>query len=257
MCYVDARGEFVGFRVNRVEEGRLIPLRMPDVKRGTQLYRNSDVEFEKVLRGRTAERRVALRLTVTDVAEGVRIAAVDGDGYESEVSVLAEDLQPPTDAVRAERVWREQLMRLGDTIYAASEVDLSGMGVAWFVPVSRLADARRRLAERHTEARLQAYVRERAVCSDAWECRGVTRVEGVDLSGFPTDYRANVANRLAREFYRIQGIEVRQRAFELEHCEGVELMRTRHCIRYAMGWCAKSPGYSKSGGGSEASVFRE
>lgn len=247
ICFVDAQGGFVGFRVNRVEQNRLIPLRMPEnLNRGTLLYRNSDVEFEKILRGKTADRRIEVKITVSDTPDGVEIRMTDTDGNSSCVFLLKADLQHSKDAGRAAHTWRDQLSKLGDTVYRAADVDLSGMPRPWFIPVSLLADARRRLTELHDNQRAQYFRRTKVeMPTDVSIEKVFTPSEDTeDLMPRQMDYRANVSNRLSRKFYRLHGIEITEPAFELDRRDDAELMRTKHCIRFAMGWCAKSPKYS-------------
>lgn len=247
ICFVDAQGGFVGFRINRVEQNRLIPFCMPEnVRLGTLLYRNSDAEFEKLLRGKTAERRIEVKISVTDTPDDVEITMTDEDGIRSRVFLPKSDCQIPKDAVKAERTWREQLSKLGDTVYRATDVDLSGMSELWFLPVSELADARRRLTECHDAQRENIWQRQHVAVpeNDTSEKKFETVGDCCGLMPQKMDYRANVANKLAREFYRTHGIRIVEPAFEISKCDNVELMRTKHCIRFAMGWCAKSTKYA-------------
>ena len=50
-------------------------------------------------------------------------------------------------------------------------------------------------------------------------------------------YRQNVANSLSEAVYRAAGASAVDKAYELEHTPGAELMRTRYCIRYELGIC--------------------
>ena len=50
-------------------------------------------------------------------------------------------------------------------------------------------------------------------------------------------YKANIANRIARETYLSLGAEDAEDAFEITHRPDAELMRTKYCIRYELGLC--------------------
>ena len=50
-------------------------------------------------------------------------------------------------------------------------------------------------------------------------------------------YKQNVSNALSERVYRETGAETLDKAFELTHCSGAELMRTRYCIKYELGIC--------------------
>ena len=55
------------------------------------------------------------------------------------------------------------------------------------------------------------------------------------------DYRANIHNKLAKDFYEKSGVKVFEGSLEKQlPCRQVELMRTKHCIKYALNIC-KSP----------------
>jgi putative protease len=70
-------------------------------------------------------------------------------------------------------------------------------------------------------------------------------------------YRFNISNKLAEKLYRTAGIESFERAYELEHQKGAELMRTKYCIRHELGMCQKaaSPLYLLNNGQRFALIF--
>ena len=53
------------------------------------------------------------------------------------------------------------------------------------------------------------------------------------------DYRANVHNKSAKEFYKLCGCEICEMSAE-SGSKVKELMRTKHCLKYAFNMC-KSP----------------
>lgn len=54
------------------------------------------------------------------------------------------------------------------------------------------------------------------------------------------DYKSNISNRLAEAFFRRNGVEEIEPAYELTHRKGeVELMRSRNCIRYNLNLCLR------------------
>ena len=72
--------------------------------------------------------------------------------------------------------------------------------------------------------------------------QAVSRISGfaANAEGAHTaTYRENIANRLARSVYEDAGFEIKEMAYELEHPQGAELMRTKYCIRHELGICPK------------------
>jgi putative protease len=55
------------------------------------------------------------------------------------------------------------------------------------------------------------------------------------------DYKANVANHIAKEIYRSHGAGTIEDAYELSHRSGAELMRSKYCVRYELGLCQLHP----------------
>jgi len=56
------------------------------------------------------------------------------------------------------------------------------------------------------------------------------------------EYHANVFNNEAKEFYKECGCEILEPALETSNNikSGIELMRCKHCLRFAAGLCGKS-----------------
>lgn len=61
------------------------------------------------------------------------------------------------------------------------------------------------------------------------------------------DYKANIANEAAKEFYAANGAESIEDAFELRHQKEAELMRSKYCIRFELGLCPKHQKASPTG----------
>ena len=48
-------------------------------------------------------------------------------------------------------------------------------------------------------------------------------------------YKNNISNHLSESAYRNAGAKIASMAYELTHAPGIELMRTRYCIRFELG----------------------
>ena len=48
-------------------------------------------------------------------------------------------------------------------------------------------------------------------------------------------YKNNISNHLSQSAYRNAGAKIASMAYELTHAPGIELMRTRYCIRFELG----------------------
>ena len=101
-----------------------------------------------------------------------------------------------------------------------------------FMPVSEVNELRRSLFKKLMQKRLEEY---RTLKFKQGKLR-YTRYFTDEV-----DYRANVHNKSAKEFYEKCGVKVNEYSFETKVPDRqVELMRCKHCIKYALNMC-KSP----------------
>ncbi|MDP4239633.1 MAG: U32 family peptidase [Bacteroidota bacterium] len=226
LCFINKHGDLTGFRVNRVERKQIFPAEMPQITDGVMLYRNQDQAFERVLKGKTAERRVGVEIFFKETPTGFSIRMTDEDG----ISCLHETTCDKQPAQKPEAVTdniKNQLSKLGNTIYEAKDISIQ-LDSPWFFPASQLSDWRRQAAEKLDKVREEAYLR-------------VPKREGRPAD-FPTKqltYLGNVTNKQAETFYREHGVEEINPGFEVKAEEDVPLMFCKHCIKFAMGWCPK------------------
>jgi putative protease len=238
VTYFNAEQELVGLRINRAEVAdtgyRLFPTlsdgRLPgNLRVGTSLYRNHDQEFERQLEKKSAERRIPARLRFEETADGFALHIEDDEGV-SAVGQLPHAREPAQNAERALSTLRENLGKLGSTIYSVESIDLA-IDTAWFVPASALNALRRTTVEALDSARMAAYQRP-------------SRRTPVDPPAtYPEaalSYLGNVFNRKARAFYEKHGVSVIEPAYECHAEKGeVSLMITKHCLRYSFKLCPK------------------
>ena len=228
LCFINPHGDLTGFRVNKVEGRRVYPADMPRLVEGIWLYRNQDQAFEKILKGKTAERKVGLEIVFREIANGFYIQLTDEDG----TSILFQAACEKQPAQKPEAVndnIKNQLSKLGNTIYEAIDISIQ-LDSPWFFPASQLSEWRRLAVEQLDKARENAYVR-------------VSNSNRKSIpANFPTTqltYLGNVTNAQAEAFYREHGVEEIQPGFEVKAEEGVPLMFCKHCIKFALGWCPK------------------
>lgn len=223
LCYLDAQGRLQGFRVNRVENNKLFPQEMPRIKPKTVLYRNFDQEFDRIMQKKSAERKLAVDVSLAENNFGFTLTMCDEDG--NSVSMALSKNKELARTPQHDNLIN-QLGKLGNTPFVPRniEVDLSEN---WFVPSSELAELRRATVEKLLSLRRINYHRE------LW------RMPETEHS-YPQKeltYLGNVMNKEAAAFYQKHGVEKIAPAFEVEHPEGAALMFCKHCLRYSMGWC--------------------
>ena len=223
LCYIDDNGRLQGFRVNRVENNKLFPQDMPRLKPKTRLYRNFDQEFEKLMQKKSAERKMAVDICLTENNFGFTLSLTDED--DNSVSLTLQRAKEPARTPQTDNL-RNQLGKLGNTPFEAKNIKID-LSDNWFIPSSEFSELRRNAVEKLLEVRRINYRRE------------VFRMKETK-SKFPVStltYLGNVMNGSAAEFYKNHGVLKVMPAFEKEQPKDAVLMFCKHCIRYSMGWC--------------------
>lgn len=239
LCYFNSKRELEGFRVNRVENNRLYPLRMPsDLSPGTSLYRNNDIEFERLLAGKSSVRKIPVIMILSTVENGFQLEMrvidyrkVSSVKQTSRLSTFTFPHQPAQKPQRDNIV--RQLSKLGDTPFMCEKVDILGDADRFFIPSSLLAEARRAVTEQEIERK--ETIKE-----------GHSALRKIPVTSFPaiSDSRLlNVSNSLARLFYQKQGLNDVSDALELSSdYHNPLVMQCRYCLRYQLGFCVKHGG---------------
>lgn len=223
LCYIDDNGRLQGFRVNRVENNKLFPQEMPRLKPKTRLYRNFDQEFDKLMQKKSAERKIAVDICLTENNFGFTLSI--NDENENSVSLTLQREKEPARTPQTDNL-KNQLGKLGNTPFEARNIRID-LSDNWFIPASELSELRRNAVERLLELRKINYRQE------------IFRLKE-SKSKFPVStltYLGNVMNSSAAEFYKNHGVLKVMPAFEKEQPKDAVLMFCKHCIRYSLGWC--------------------
>lgn len=263
-CYLDHKGKLQGFRINKVEDKLLFPLKMPRLEIGQLLYRNQDVQFEKTLNGKSSERKIPISIVVTDHLEPLSLGEIilsnknsgqydlgnqSGQIMNQMVSTQLDDklylviedsdsnrivytIDYPYEIAKNKEktadTFERQLAKLGNTEFFLDSIRFEWNN-PWFIPASVLTDVRRQYVHRLQEQRKKS----RPVTLQ------INKDQNKKVANTYLDYKSNISNNLAKSFYLDHGAKEIKPAFELRQVRDAELMRCKYCIRYALGWCKK------------------
>lgn len=196
---------------------------------GVVLFRNLDSSFEKVLAAAPSRRiidvSVSLEISQTSVREfRIALTATSSDGrrVETESTVTSDTAE---DRRRMEEIFIGQLSKSSGHYNFSAHI-ASGNSPLPVVPASGINAMRRQLADE----------------LDSLPCRkiplrnitGNPRGKGF-LTTFGSDiYKSNIANRISASLYNTP-----VSAYEINHPDGVELLRSRYCIRHELGICPR------------------
>lgn len=136
ICWVDRQsGELQGVMI----DGKT---KLP---RGVQLYRNNDIEFERLLNSESAERKIGVRIMMDERANGFNIKCEIKGKVVKEIGFVCEKIEAK-DVEKIMDTWRKTLAKTGGTEYRVDSIELN-FTKPWFVPVSKIAEMRRVVIE--------------------------------------------------------------------------------------------------------------
>lgn len=225
LCFFNYKKELEGIHINRVEGDTLYPSALPNVKKGSFVYRNYDHEFEKALSKKSADRKIKCQIDLNELSFGYSLQITDED---DNYVIINFDYEKQT----AQKDQRDNIInnlsKTGSTIFKVETVNIN-WGESWFIPASVVSEWRRLLTEKLELARKIKYRQ------DIVKQKHTTHT-------FPLaniTYLGNVMNEKSRQFYVQHQSQVSQYAFERQKQDDVPLMFTRHCIKQSLGWCPK------------------
>lgn len=221
ICYFED-DELKGCLVNKIQNGKVFINKKISVPEGSIIFRNFDAEFDKVLSNSKIKRRIGVSFEYLNN----KLTVTDEDGNSVSADILSTEQAKNPEKMKENFI--TQLKKSGESLFYVENIKINGE--LPFMPVSEINNLRRDLFEKLIAKRLKNYKRE--IQKPLKYCPYVSD---------NTDYRANIYNNEAEKFYEQCGCSVTERAFEgLSDKSDKELMRTKHCLKYAFDMC-KSP----------------
>lgn len=224
ISYFDKDNNFTGVNINKIEGNKIIPARNVKIPEGVKIYRTSDIKWEKVIKGETSTRKMALKIELDDSG----VSARDERGVEVRLPML-------TEFEKANKTpdYRSIFEKLGNTPFYLKEFN-SKLDPEKFFRASGLTSLKRGIIDGLSSANKSTY---------PFEYR---RPEKLNAK-FPyssLDFRDNVANEKAKEFYKSHGVENIEEAIEVsgKKEKSTVVMTTRHCVLRELGMCIKEKG---------------
>ncbi len=228
LCYFNSEKQLEGFLVNSVSGNTIITNKPLNIKASTTLWRNNDHAFEKQLQAKSAERKVAVSMILTDTDFGLQLTVADQDGCCASASVECEKVLARDEAKAIEST-KTQLSKLGGTPFGINTVTIQTQH-PYFIPASMLNDLRRKAIDKLVEVRIQHFHPKDTVLIP----------NEIPYYEFSLDGRANIVNSKAEAFYRRHGATAIERGPDqpgTDFKKDFPLMTTKYCLRYELGQC--------------------
>ncbi len=226
ICFFDDASILRGTSVKKVVKNRIFPDDMSFIKKDTIIYRNLDIAFLKQLKHATIERKISVKLTVSEERGNLLLAAVDEDNIKASLSAEI-NMEIARNRENALFNLKKQLSSLGETEFSAEHIEINLKDI-YFIPVKEINNLRRKLVEMLRKTREEAFSR---------------KLSYIEKNNYPfpdetVTFRANVMNSLAENFYVRHGVKVIEPAAETGmEMKGQAVMKTKHCLKYSAGLC--------------------
>ena len=227
-CFLDKKGVFSGFKANRIENKLIFPANEVSIPFGTDLYRNFDQAFEKVLAKKSADRKIDIEFEIKETETGFDIKVTDEDGNAASLNTTFTK-EPAQNKENADNQIRSQFKKTGNTIFESKNIIIDTKET-YFIPAGQMAEWRRTLLEKLENERLANYPFERQAFPETSHPYITDSV----------DYHANIHNKKAEIFYEKHGVTHTEPSFEKQAREEAVLMTCKHCLRFSLGLCPKN-----------------
>lgn len=249
LCFINNERQLEGFRVNRVENNKLFPLKMPrGLHPGTALYRNNDQEFERILSRTSATRKIPVRMSLqyesgklllyADVHNNDAAPRLEGSFGGS--SCIADMELQIAEKNQCDNIIR-QLSKLGGTPFECDDVKIPD-GFNYFIPSSILARLRREAIDDLFE-KLRNFNPSKMTLPAKSSSHMLPSANNTpQLYPSRLTYLYNISNAKSREFYLAHGLSSFSPAFEKSQPREGIVMQCRYCLRYALGYCVRRGG---------------
>ncbi|MGX7687841.1 U32 family peptidase [Flectobacillus sp. BAB-3569] len=229
LYFQNEAGEADGAQINIIFNNIVIPNTFKPLAIGTEIYRNSDAEFNKMVeKENSAVRKIGVKLEFTETETGFQLLAIDEDGHQSVGTIeVAKELAKSQDSVIPNI--KKNLAKTGNTPFIVDELEVE-FSENWFLPISKVNEIRREVLERLVDIRVNEYHREEHKLEKTTHPYPVEKL----------DFMYNVSNKMARTFYQRHGVTEIEKAFELQWDPGKSrVMTTKYCVKYELGKCAR------------------
>jgi putative protease len=229
LCFFDKKNTLVGIKVNKTEGNKVYPNEPLDIARGTTIYRNYDHLFTKILNSdNSSVRQIDCSIKILFNNNSITFELIDEDSQTTTVTIN-HNLDPAKNKEGIINTFRSQFEKTGSSPFKVLSVEFTFISNELpFAPLAQINLWRKQLIENHSSARLN-----RDNCPGNKIVPNSTPLLLNNLS-----FKENISNRLAKQFYNRHGVSQFEDAFELQ-CDngGKEVMVTRYCILFEMGYC--------------------
>ncbi len=216
-----------GFSVNKIEKiknlTKIYPNKKLDnafLKTGTKIYRNLDVKFNKILENSKTTRKLEIDFNIFQN----KIETKDINNNKITLDFNFDEIAKNQEKMKENFI--KSISKTTDTPYIVRKIEFKTDTLP-FIPVSKINEIRREILNKLSEKILKNYK--------------TKKQKPLNLTDYPIkqgDYKLNVHNKKAKEFYELLNCKIIENSFEsLTNRKNKELMTTKHCLKKAFLGC--------------------
>ena len=226
LCFLNQDEELIGIRADVVNGNKVSCNRPHGAQRGSKIYRNYDIEWQRQVEASTGNRKIDIELVLEEVPEGYRMMAFRhceehsdeaiqfGSSWIASAKDLAMTIATPkitaNNPEKALENIRKKALQWGDTIYNPVSLEIR-FSQPYLIPASVIGEMKRGLL-----AQIEASTSLRGALATKQTNQNLTEPTRVGLLRYARNDEPDAVP--------------------------THLMTCHHCIRYANGMCPKITG---------------
>ena len=146
LCFLNKDDELIGIRADVVNGNKVSCNRPHGATRGSRIYRNYDIEWQRQVDASTGNRKIDIELVLAETPDGFELQVVNGE-LSPLISHLSTPKIPATNPEKALDNIRRKALQWGDTIYNPVSLELR-FSQPYLIPASVIGEMKRGLLER-------------------------------------------------------------------------------------------------------------
>lgn len=228
ICFFNDRHELCGTNINKTENNLVFPADIKGIKQGTKIYRNYNKSFDDILAHQNLSRKIPLSLRMRETDFGY-IFFLEDEEKNCACHIEPKKYENALNKEKALQTLKIQLAKSGNTIFSIKDFDIKLKNIP-FIKVSKINEIRRLLTDKMLKIRKVNYK----------YCKRSQPIKVLEYPIEKLNYKANIYNNKAENFYKRRGCIVEERAFELrKNKTDAEVMVSKYCIKNQLGLCPK------------------
>lgn len=228
ICFFNENSELQGTNINKVDGEFIFPADIKGIKKGTKIYRNYNKEFDDKLKNANITRKIAIKLKIKEINSGYIFFATDEENNTA-TYMISKDFEPAQNKEKALSTINIQLAKLGDTEFCTQKIDIKLQNIP-FVRIAQINEIRRNLINSLRRIRRKNYNYKKRL----------TPIKKINYPISQLDYKANIYNKKAQDFYAERGCEIKEFALETQNnFKNKIILTSKYCIKNQLGLCSK------------------